>query len=751
LEVAAIRALFLRPEVGVVTLTGAAGVGKTRLALAVAAELEPDFGDGVAFVGLAPVRGAPLVLPTIALALGVREVAGQTLLAAIQAALRSQRLLLVLDNFEHVVDAAPMLAELLSQCADLKLLVTSRAPLHMSGEYRFPLAPLAVPPRDAVGRSDPTTLQAYPAVALFCERARAVQPAFSLTPDNAAAVATICVRLDGLPLAIELAAARVAVLSPQALLARLGHRLTLLTGGARDRPVHQQTLSGAIAWSEDLLNEPERRLFRAMSVFVGGCSLRAVEAVCDPGGPGSILDALTALVEQSLLTRHDGAGDEPRFAMFELIHEYARERLDASAAAALLRQRHADHCLALACEAAGHLEHAEQVRWLDLLHQDQDNLRAALQWYAEGQDAAAGLRLATALVQYWFMRGHVAEGRSWLDTFLALPTDAAPAALRAAALNGAGFFARYQSDYDAARTLIAESLALARELMDHQGIATALANLGYVALYQGDEETASALYTESLVHAQTAGDEQGIADARHHLGLIAYRRGDLAGARTQREQCLAIWRRLGDRHGVADTLFNLGCVALAEGSPPVARAYFSDSLACAQELGTGWAVAQALEGFARVAASRSHPERSIQLAAAAAALRQATGAAHSAAGEADLARDLEPARRVLTQDAFAVAWAAGQALTMDQAIAYACTLDEPPEEATTGARPPRLTAREIEVLCHVAAGDSNPEIADRLVLSVKTVERHIANIYAKIGAHSRAEAAVFALRHGLVP
>ncbi|HUG38092.1 MAG TPA: AAA family ATPase, partial [Candidatus Limnocylindrales bacterium] len=469
-EVAAARERVLRDDVRLLTLTGPGGTGKTRLALQVAAELIDHFADGVFFVPLAPISDPGLVASTVALTLGIRDPGGRPVLENLREHLRDRQILLVLDNFEQILLAAPLVGELLAVCRGLKVLVTSRAPLELRGEQEFPVPPLALPdpkhppPIEALGQ--------YGAVALFIERATAIRPDFAVTNDNAPAVAEICVRLDGLPLAIELAAVWIRLLSPQAMLTRLERRLPLLTGGARDLPARQQTLRGAIAWSYDLLDEGERALFRRLAIFVGGCTLEAAEAVCNPEGDLGldVLDGVASLVAKSLLRQEEGPEGEPRFGMLETIREYGLEQLEADAT----RGRHAAFFLAFAEEAEPKLLGAEQVTWLQRLEAEHDNFRAVLGRSRVGEVAAdVGLRLAGALQWYWRVRGLLGEGRGWAETMLALPGAAARTAARARALNAAARLANLQADYTAARPLALESAAIAREVGDLAGVARA--------------------------------------------------------------------------------------------------------------------------------------------------------------------------------------------------------------------------------------------------------------------------------------
>src|SRR5215469_4197256 len=432
-EIAAVCALLWRPEVRLVTLTGTGGVGKTRLALEVAAAMNAAFADGICFVTLAALTDPELVLPTIAQSLGVREQGSRPLLDSLKDHLREQQLLLVLDNFEQVARAAPVVADLLAATPRLHVLVTSRASLHLSGEHEFVVPPLALP--DVQNLPPFERLTEYESTRLFTERARAVQSGFALTEENAAAVAAICQQVDGLPLTIELAAGRTKLFSPQALLPRLKSRLKLLVGGARDRPLRQQTLRGTIAWSYSLLEEDEKILFRRLAVFVGGCTLEAAEAVCNAHADLEIdvLDAVTGLVDKSLLGQETQADGEPRLLMLETIREYALERLEASGEAEAVRRQHATFFLQEVMEAEPKIRSAEEARWRKRLEVEQDNLRAALGFTLESQEAEMGLQLAGALLPFWRVSSQDREGRSWCELVLAQPGASARTAARAKA------------------------------------------------------------------------------------------------------------------------------------------------------------------------------------------------------------------------------------------------------------------------------------------------------------------------------
>jgi len=588
-------------------------------------------------------------------------------------------------------------------------------------------------------------------------------------------VTEICRRLDGLPLAIELATARIKLFSPQGLLARLDRRLALLTGGPRDLPARQQTLRGTIDWSYNLLEPSEQTLFARLGVFVGGCTAEAAEAVCgnrdlrmeDRGWriedrpsilcpPSSILNGLTALLDHSLLRQEVGADGAPRFQMLETIHEYALEQLAASGEQAHIRRKHAEFFLTLAEAAAAALEGAEQGAWLGRLQQEHDNLRAVLSWAVEQHEADIGMRLAVALRLFWFMRGHLSEGRERLAQILALENSST--STRAKALDCAGFLARYQGDYAAAAGLIRESLALRRSLGHGQGIADALSNLGYVTLHQGDYAAARAMYEESLGLYSALDNRQGRADCLSHLGAAAFYQGDYAAAQPLHEQALAIWRALGDIEGVAYALYNLGDVLLARSEDATAALRYSESLTAAMELEWPWGIVSAVEGAAGLAAFHARPQAALRLAGFAAKLRATVAIPLAPARTQVLAQRLDPARQALSEPARAAAWAEGEALTLEQAVAESyAELAKVSVDATRLGRTPQparedlggLTAREREVAILIAQGQSNRAIAAALVVGVKTVEAHTSRILTKLGFSSRAQVAAWAVEKGL--
>jgi predicted ATPase/Tfp pilus assembly protein PilF len=698
-EVAAVSALLLDKDVRLVTLVGPGGVGKSRLALEVATRLHQHYKDGVYFVPLAQVTDPDLVVPAIAGALHIGESGGASLLGSLKEQVRGKKLLLLLDNFEQLEDAAPVLSELLAAAPELELLVTSRFTLHLSAEHLYEVRPLSLP---LAGRSPFEAIRATEAVQLFVARARALKPTFSLTVENALAVAELCYRLDGLPLAIELAAARI---PPQALLKRLDRRFDLLKGGARDLPDRQQTLRNTIDWSYELLNAAEKTLFARLAVFVGGCSLEAAEAVCAEGGLDT-LESLASLVDKSLL-RPAGPGGEGRFLMLESVHEYALEKLQEGGREADIRRRHAVFFLELVEAAEPYLMAAQQSDWLKRLDEEHDNVRVALQTLR--QEPELQLRLASSLFRFWLIRGYLSEGREALAQALVAATDRTKG--RATALYVASVLARTQGDYRAARSLLEESLAISRALHDKRGVADALSNLGVVNQEQGDLSTARSLLEESLTIRRDIGDERGalvslinlgntvyqqgdyalarsllesglsksrvlgdkssVATVLDSLGSVARAQGDVSGQRALYEESLAVSRELGDKIGVALTLCNLGEVAAEQGQHAAARAYLEEGLSLQRELKDRRGLAFLLEGFAQLLAAEGDAERAAQLYGAAEAVREAIQAPLSEAERLQHKSKLAAVQSHFNEATFARFWNEGRSMKPEDAMACA--------------------------------------------------------------------------------
>ena len=843
-EIQAMCALLRQPEVRLVTLTGTGGIGKTRLGLEVATDLLDDFPDGVCFVSLASVSDPELVMATIAHRLGIQEAGEQSLSNLLYAYVRDKRLLLLLDNFEQVAAAAPRLVDLLTGCPQLKILVTSRAVLHIRAEHEFSVPPLALPDLTQVPGSE--TLAQYAAVTLFLQRAQNVRPDLQLTPANTRTIAEICVRLDGLPLAIELAAARIKLLSPQALLARLEHRLQVLTSGARDAPLRQQTLRNTLAWSYDLLDAQEQQLFRRLSVFVGGCTLAAVEGLYAALGeiPADVLDGVASLIDKSLLRLMEQEAEEPRLLMLATIREFGLEALAASGEMESTRRAHAAYYLALVEDAELELVGPQGAVWLDRLEREHDNLRVALSWSLEqAEDEGAredernreiALRFGGALRELWRVHGHISEGCTFLERALATREGCEPF-VQAKALLATATLTYVQGDYERAETLCKESLALYRELEDQPGIAHSLHELGLVASTRGDTATAHSLLAESLALARAVDDEQltawvllhqgqvessqgayararalfeeslaihrrrqnkrliaqtlsqlaqvlfvsqsdqakvpslleeclavsreigfkqGIAASFWLAGQVAFGQGDLVTARSMAEESVKLYKEMGHRHGTAESLATLGKVLAAQGDFTVARRLYEESLAISGELGERWVIAMGLVGLGEVVAAQHKLAWAAQLWGAADALRDAIGVPIPPVELADYERSVSSARVHLGERAFAAAWAQGQSMTPEQALAAKGQKPTPIPTTTTTtaptlAYPDGLTAREVEVLRLVAKGLTDIQVAEELVLSPRTVHSHLSSIYSKLGITSRSAATRYAIEHQL--
>ncbi len=669
-------------EVRLLTLTGPGGTGKTRLSLQLAAEALDRFADGVYFVPLGALTEAELVIPAIAQAMGVVDPAGKAMGRLVEQ-LAGKHVLLVLDNFEQVIDAAPEVNELLSGAPGITILVSSRSPLRVYGEQEYPVPPLSLPDPEHLPEAD--ALSQYGSVALFIERAMAVAPGFAVTAANAPAIAEICVRLDGLPLAIELAAARVRALSPQAILGRLGHRLTLLSGGARDLPERQQTLRGAIDWSHDLLDEAERRLFARFSVFVGGADIEAVEAVALADWPDAAgvepdaLDALSSLVDKSLLVQEEGFEGEPRYRMLETIREYAAERLAESGEAPAIRARHAEHCLEFATRLAEQVFGDRQRAILDQFEREHDNLRAAVDYAIAEDRGELAQRLLSASWRYLQMRGHLAEARERAERVLALPSGQAHTATRLLALEAAGGIAYWQADMDASRRWYGEQRALAVELEDLRGEADAIYNLSFTySVGREDPARGRELAAEARTRYQAIGDRHAEARALWALmnsyvfdeatGNVEALRATTDEAAASAREAIPIFRELNDRFMLGWSLYTYGLLLNIRAERAESREAFRESLALFQETNDLTGYALVLDGFAALEWADGHRDHAMRIAGAAAKLQDLTGV-----GLAQRNRDVAQffPQDLLSEAPLADAYAEGQQLTPEQAVAIA--------------------------------------------------------------------------------
>ncbi|HVF99500.1 MAG TPA: tetratricopeptide repeat protein [Chloroflexia bacterium] len=830
-EVEAVCALLRREAVRLVTLTGPGGTGKTRMAVQVGGQLLLDFRHGVFFVALASITDIALVATTIAQTLGVMEAAHRPIVETLKAYLRDRHILLILDNFEQIVDASPVVADIMSGAAGLKVLVTSREILHLRGEHEFPVPPLGLP--DTRHLPPPESLAQYEAVRLFVDRAVALRPDFEVTSDNAPAVAEICASLDGLPLAIELAAARIKILSPEAMLSRLQNhgvdggngRLKLLVGGHRDLPARQQTLRSTIGWSYDLLNEGERMLFRRLSVFAGGRSFEAIEAVCNADGalPLDTLEGTASLVDKNLLQQRPGLTGEDRFVMLETIQEYAREQLEESDEAEALQEQHATYFMEMAERAEPELRGPRQAEWLERLEAEHDNLRAAIRWATENGRTETALRLGAALVEFWKARGHLTEGRTWLEA--ALETSNTPTQARARALMSAGNLASAQGDYARASAVLLESLGLFRQLGDRVRIASTLKNLGNDARLQGNYDAAYTYFEEGLQIARELGNRQETGTMLGDIGIVAQSMGDQEAARAYYEESLQIRRELKDRRGIAMMLVNLGELARGEGDYDTAQGLYEEGLAIARELGDKWGVGMVLHNLGHVAyhrqkygqaldlftqsmsifyemrnkrdiayclaalggvyAAQRLPERAAILFSAAQSLSNTISAHLDPADLIEYQRNLATARSQMSIEGWERAWRQGQRMTLDEAVAYGLeraqqvkataplspllttplqtmntgpipNLPSAPLNTATlntgqlGEHPAGLSEREVEVLRLVATGLTDGQVADKLMISPRTVNRHLSSIYSKLNVTSRTAATRWAVESKLV-
>ncbi len=684
-EIASIIKLLRDGEIRLLTMTGIGGTGKTRLAQAVAEVALLDFQDGVFFIEMAAVRDPALVASTIAHPLGVKDAGSRPLNDVLTEHLSGKQILLVLDNFEQIAAAAPQISELLMATTRLKILVTSRSILHLTVETEFAVPPLATPGTGAKRSFE--ELGGMEAVRLFVERARAAKPHFRLTAENATVIGAICERLDGLPLAIELAAARIRILSPAAILGRLENSLGLLTGGALDLPKRQQTMRGAVDWSYDLLNESEKSLFRRLSVFAGGLRLEAAEEVgawqnAEGGEDQSligenlflrtvhgqlptVLDGITSLIDKSLLIQKEQPDGEARFRMLEVVRDFAFESLDTAGETHAVRRIHAEHFVAFAERAEPFVQAAQSAEWLDRLEEEHDNLRAAMRWSLDN-DPSMAVRLAVALRNFWLLHSHLSEGYAWLKS-ASEHSGRLPAPLRFKLMNGLGLVARWRGDYETAGNAYAVGLAAGQEADDKQGIALSSRGLGLVAMQQGEIQVSRKYFESGLKISRELVDKFGIALSLSFLGDLARTEGDSPAAKPLFEEALKLFRELDNKSATSDTLNNLGAAALGDGDPQAAGQHFSEALKTANELGNKITISCSLDGFGAIAADRGGFDLAARLSGAAKNLRESIGYKIEPAERVFRDAYLSKVQEALDKDSFEAEQKLGRSMMLEDA------------------------------------------------------------------------------------
>lgn len=750
-ELEATRQALLRDEVRLLTLTGAGGIGKTRLALQLAAEMIDRFQHGAYFIPLAHINNPDLAVTSIAQVLGVGEIPGHPLLDNLEEYLRNRQTLLILDNLEQVIDAAAHIDRLLGGCRDLKIIATSRERLRLRWEREFPLLPFEVP------KGSPKELAQFlenPSVLLFVDRCRFVQPEFALTPDNTAAIAEICIRLEGLPLAIELAAARVKMLTPQEIAHRLQDQFRLLRAGPRDAPERHQSLQAAVSWSYALLAPEEQRLFRRLAVFRGGFMLESAEAMGTESGI-DVLDGLSSLIDKSLLRRIGAQDGATRFLMLETIREFGMERLAAEGELEESRTHHAAHFADLADRTEASLITPDEEARMERLWRDAENLRTALDWTLQSGDAHTASRLGAAMGWLFYLHGYLTEGRSRLDQILQAASRV-DGALRGRLLLSAGALAWSVGDFNQAQTWLEQGLPLCEQYGTSTDRAATLAFIGHTARSLERFDEASQRYQAALTIYREQHNDVGIAWALFDLGMAARDRGKIDEALALHEQSLALFRKAGYRWGIAWTLWNLGVLAHRRGEDVAARERFSESLELYRALDDRRGVAQSFEGLAAVLFVAGRLRESARVLSAADALRVGLGAPLARSDRQEYDRTLESLKAALSTGDFNEEWRLGRTLDPDAVVQMAL---EAARTAPAAAGAPevrkiekerqRLTSREREVATLVARGLSNRDIAAKLGLAERTAISHIEHIMNKLGLHSRAQIAAWAVRQGL--
>ncbi len=728
------------------TLTGSGGCGKTRLALQVAGGLVGSYADGIWLVELASLRRLTLVPKAIASALGIPEHPGRPVSETLRRYLQTKSLLLVLDNCEHLLPACAQQAEaLLRVCPALRILATSREGLGIAGELAHYVPGLSLP--DTRNRLNLEGLRQFEAVRLFVERASFSQPGFVVTERNAPAVAQVCSSLDGIPLAIELAAARVRGLSVEQIASLLGDQFHLLTEGRRSAVPRHQTLQATMDWSYGLLTEPERVVLRRASIFAGGFALEAAEEVCggEAGDTSAILDLLLRLVDRSLVVSRD-RGNQSWYRLLETVRQYAWRKLLESGEVDVMRQRHLTYYLGLADQAEAKLRGPQQQIWLDLLETEHDNFREALEHCnTDPSRAGAGLRLATALSEFWSLRGHWGEERRWFEAMISLAGKAS-SHVPTKSLRSAAMIAWQQGDYERATALARKGLTSARSSGDRENVVYCRIILGHIAVHQGDYEQAARLLESSVNLCRKLNDSWQLGWALCNLGFVARDQGDYGRAMDLTSAGLALFQKTGDKHYVAWALRNLGLVALRQGDHKQAAVFCRESLTLTKEIGGVWQVEQGLFGLGGAAALKGQHEQAARLFAAAEALRKSLGRQRSIVDQADFDKRIATTRTGLGVAAFAAAWSQGTTMLLEDAIEAALATTE---SLPTDKQVKFFTPREREVMALVAQGLTNREIASRLVISERTADTHVQHLLNKLGVRSRVQVTAWAVERGL--